>query len=255
VSALPRRARSLPARQLCVFAALLPGLLLQWRSDHALPLQLLLALAAAIAFEAIALLLRRQPAWPYLHEGSALVYTAVLLAWLPGLAGLPMLLSLFAALVLARQVFGGLGRNLFHPVAAGLAFAQVMAFAPLDSRPADWLSLAWLLGGIALLALRIVRWQAPVFLLAGAAAGAFASGHLAEQLGDPRWMLAAFFIAGDPVTVPESARARALAAAGAGLLGGSLGVVALPFALLAMNAASPLLDTWLDRGRTQAQGA
>jgi electron transport complex protein RnfD len=249
VNASARPARSLAARNLWLLAALLPGLLLQVRDDHGLPLRLLLALAAALAFEALSLLLRRQPLLPYLREGSAFVHAAILVAWLPTLESPRLLATVFVALVLARQAFGGLGRNLFHPVAAGVAFAQLAWLAPLPSTSAEhWLPFAWLLGGLVLVGLRIVRWQAPVFLLAGMCL-------LSNPLGDPRWLLAAFFVAGDALTTPQGARARALAAAGAGLAAGLGGVATLPFALLAMNAAAPLLDAWLDRGRPQAQRA
>jgi len=230
--------------------------LLQWRGDHALPLQLLLALAAAFAFESCALLLRRQPVLAYLREGSAFLYAALLVAWLPGIAAPGLLGALFVALVLARQAFGGLGLNVFHPVVAGVAFAQAACLAPAPlALPNDWLVPAWLLGGLALLLVRIWRWQAPVFLLAGTLAGMLVSGFRFELLADPAWMLAAFFIAGDPVTTPEDSRARAVAAASSGFFAGLLGVAVLPIALLAMNAASPLLDAAFDRGRPQVRHA
>jgi Na+-translocating ferredoxin:NAD+ oxidoreductase RnfD subunit len=93
-------------------------------------------------------------------------------------------------------------------------------------------------------ALRLVRWQAPVFLLAGAMCGLLATGQDWQAITDQRWWLAAIFIAGDPVSAAEDARARALVAAAAGMLGAIAGIGALPFALLAMNAATPLLDEW-----------
>jgi electron transport complex protein RnfD len=256
VSSAARPARSLAARNACLLAALLPGLLLQWRGDPSRPAHLLLAVAAALVLEALALLARRLPIAPYLREGSAITAAAMLVAWLPALAGLPLLLAVFVAVVLARQAFGGLGRNLFHPVAVAVAFAQALAFAPAAAlAPDPWLALAWAFGGLALMALRIVRWQAPLCLIAGACAGLLASGHGAAALADPRWLLAAFFVAGDSVTVAEDARARALTATLAGALAGVGGVVALPFALLAMNAAAPAVDAWLARRRAQAQPA
>jgi len=176
-------------------------------------------------------------------------------SWMPGLGGVPLLLTVFVALVLARQAFGGLGHNLFHPAAAGIAFALAAALAPLPGMRGDWVGAAWLLGGLVLLLLRIVRWQAPLFFLAGAAAAALARGHAIESLLGPTWILTAFFVAGDPVTSAEDARARALVAAAGGLLAGFGGIVVLPFALLAMNAASPLLDAAFDRARLKAQHA
>ena len=140
MSGPPRPARSLAARNLWMLAAVAPGMVLQWRGDHALPLQFLLAGMAALAFEAIALGVRRQPLLPYLREGSAVVQAALLVSWMPGLGGVPLLLTVFVALVLARQAFGGLGHNLFHPAAAGIAFALAAALAPLPGMVIPFIS-------------------------------------------------------------------------------------------------------------------
>lgn len=239
------RARSLAARNAWTLVALLPGIaLLCWRDGFALLAPLALAIAAALAFEAAALRIRAQPLAPYLREGSAVAYALVLLLWLPGWSGWRIPVVLFVALVLARQAFGGLGRHLLHPVAVGMACAQLLSVVP--SRDADpALALACALGGVLLLALRIVRWQAPILLLAGGALGVVASGHALGALVHPAWPLAAFFVAGDPVATAENPRARAAIALLAGLAAGFAGSVALlPFALLAMNIATPALDAW-----------
>jgi electron transport complex protein RnfD len=234
-----------------MLVALLPGIALQFRAEGPpILVSLAIALAAALAFESLSLVLRRQPLAPFLGEGSALVHAATVVAWLPALAAGPVLIALFAALVLARQAFGGLARNLFHPAAVGIGFA--LWFAPPDA-PAKELAFTWLAGGSFLVALRIVHWQAPALLLAGGALGALLGGHAFGSLVHPAWMLAAFFIAGDPVTTPENPRVRALAAAATGLLAALSGAFApalLPFALLAMNAATPALDAWRPRRRT-----
>ena len=243
-------ALGLAARSAWMFAALLPGIALQFRDEGPRILaSLAIALAAALVFESVSLAIRRQPLAPFLGEGSALVYAATLVAWLPATPAVPLLIALFAALVLARQAFGGLARNLFHPAAIGIGFA--LWFAP-PVVPRQALAFTWLAGGLFLVALRIVHWQAPAFLLAGGALGALLGGHAFGAIVHPAWMLAAFFIAGDPVTTPENPTVRALAAATTGLLAGLSGAFApalLPFALLAMNAATPALDAWRPRRR------
>ncbi len=93
-----------------------PGLLIQTIS----------ATVAALVAEAIVLKLRHQPLRTFLTDGSAVV-TAVLLAFaLPPLA--PWWLaasgSVFA-IVVAKHLFGGLGRNVFNPAMAGYALLLV----------------------------------------------------------------------------------------------------------------------------------
>ena len=247
---MPKRpSRSLAARNAWCLAALLPAIaLLCWRAGPALPASFALALLAALAIEAATLKLRKQPLAPFLREGSAVTIALALLLWLPALAGWKLVLVLFVALALARQAFGGLGRNLLHPLAVGVACAQLLAVPPPSPQADLALALPCLLGGLLLMGLRIVRWQAPLGLLAGAACGLLASGGSLETLAQPAWLLAAFFVAGDPVTTAEDPRARALAAGLAGLGAGLAGAIApalLPFALLAMNAATPALDAWL----------
>jgi len=245
-----RPALGLAARNAWMLAALLPGIALQYR-DAGPPVlvAMAIALAAALVFESVSLAIRRQPLAPFLREGSALVHAATVVAWLPAISAVPLAIALFAALVLARQAFGGLARNLFHPAAVGIGLA--LWFAPPDV-PAKELAFTWLAGGLFLVSLRIAHWQAPAFLLAGGALGVLLGGHKFGSLDHPAWMLAAFFIAGDPMTTPENPRARALAAAATGLLAGLAGAfapVVLPFALLAMNAATPSLDAWRPRRR------
>jgi electron transport complex protein RnfD len=249
-AAAKRPAMSLAARNAWMFAALLPGIAMQFREvGSSILATLALALAAAFIFESMALAIRRQPLAPFLREGSAFVHAATVVAWLPAISVLPVLVTLFVALVLARQAFGGLGRNLFHPAAVGIGLA--LWFAP-PLAPATDLAFAWLVGGLLLVALRIVRWQSPAFLIAGGAIGLLLGGHSIGSLSHPAWMLAAFFIAGDPLTTPEDPRARSLAVAAAGSLAGLAGAFApalLPFALLALNAATPALDAWRPRPR------
>jgi Na+-translocating ferredoxin:NAD+ oxidoreductase subunit D len=129
------------------------------------------------------------------------------------------------------------------------------AFGSVGAAGGEWLNLAALVGGVYLLARRIVRWQIPVAMLAGMVvpaalfhmidpgAHASASFHLAAGAT----MLGAFFIATDPVSAATSDRGRLVYGAGIGLLtwiirtwGGFPDGVA--FAVLIMNLAVPLID-------------
>ncbi|MCB1647804.1 MAG: RnfABCDGE type electron transport complex subunit D, partial [Pseudomonadales bacterium] len=117
-------------------------------------------------------------------------------------------------------------------------------------------NLAFLLGGIALILLRVIDWRIPTAMLLtlGALALLFLDGGSSESLGSPifHWltgatMLGAFFIATDPVTSPDSARGLWIFGIGTALLTfiiRTLGAYpeGLAFAILLMNAATPLIE-------------
>jgi len=101
-----------------------PGVLVStWFFGIGTLLNILLATSAALLFEALSLRLRRQPVRWTLSDNSALV-TAVLLgiAVPPGSEWWLVICGIFVAVVLSKQVFGGLGQNLFNPAMCGYAF-------------------------------------------------------------------------------------------------------------------------------------
>lgn len=89
-------------------------------------LQIGLAVFFAYLLEAASLRLLRRPLAPALGDGSALVT-----AWLFALCVPPLapwwiaFLGMFVAIVLAKQLYGGLGYNLFNPAMAGYALLLV----------------------------------------------------------------------------------------------------------------------------------
>ncbi len=104
-----------------VLLALLPAIVLYvlffgW----GIVVNILIAVVAALAFEALALLLRKRPLAPYLGDYSA-VLTAVLLALaLPPLAPWWLIVvATFFAIVFAKHLYGGLGYNPFNPAMIG----------------------------------------------------------------------------------------------------------------------------------------
>ena len=104
-----------------VLLALLPGIICAfWIFGWGIIFNILLAGITALTAEAAILRLRNRPALTTLLDGSALV-TAVLLALaLPPFAPwwIPVIGSLFA-IVIAKQLYGGLGYNPFNPAMAG----------------------------------------------------------------------------------------------------------------------------------------
>lgn len=120
-----------------VLAALLPGVAL---SVHfygvAVLVQLALATAAALAGEAAMLRLRGVPLRPFLSDGSAVLTAWLLALALPPLA--PWWLTVVAALfaiVVGKQLYGGLGNNPFNPAMLGFALAIVSFPAQMNAWP------------------------------------------------------------------------------------------------------------------------
>ena len=103
-----------------VLIALLPGTVcVTWIFGWGIVINILLASLAALLAEAAILALRKRPV-ATLQDGSALVTGVLLALALPPLAPwwIPVIGSLFA-IVIAKQLYGGLGYNPFNPAMAG----------------------------------------------------------------------------------------------------------------------------------------
>ncbi|MDR5874954.1 RnfABCDGE type electron transport complex subunit D [Halomonas sp. CUBES01] len=277
----------------------------------------LLAAAFGLGFEALILRLRKRSLHP-LNDSSALLTGVLLGASLPPaspwwLIGVGML----AAIVVAKQLYGGLGHNPFNPAMVGYALLLVSfptymtlwsppqplwpeglwgqitgsaSLAQIDglsgATPLDafkhkgagvsagdfwagqplpegtlnawrWVAVAWLAGGVLLLAKRLISWHIPVAMLGSMMVMAtLLHGFEADRFASP-WLhlftgatlFGAFFIATDPVSAATSQRGKLIYAAGIGVLimvirtwGGYPDAVA--FAVLLMNLGVPLLDLY-----------
>ena len=287
------------------------------------------SLIAAIVGEAFAVSLQGRAVRPVLMDGSGILTAWLLAISLPPFAPwwIAALGSLFAV-VISKQVFGGLGQNPFNPAMAArvmllISFPLEMTIwvspAPLDSahapgwlqslhitflsQPMDGMASAsllghvkteftrgsgldqalagyyapldamWgsragslgetaailiLLGGLFLIARRIITWHAPAAILLGVAVPALIFNAInANHYAGPMYhllsgglMLGAFFIVTDPVTSPNTATGQFVFGLGCGLLtwiirtwGGYPEGVA--FAVMLMNAATPLIDYYV----------
>jgi electron transport complex protein RnfD len=99
-------------------------------------LQLLIAGGSALLFEAAILSLRGRPLRQSLADGSALLSGVLLALALPPLA--PWWLAVVGALftiVIAKQLYGGLGHNLFNPAMVGYVVLLVTFPGPMGSWP------------------------------------------------------------------------------------------------------------------------
>jgi electron transport complex protein RnfD len=119
----------------------------------------------------------------------------------------------------------------------------------------EWIALAWLAGGVALLVIGLIRWHIPAGFIAGMTcfsgvtwlldADVYASPLF--HLSTPGAMLGAFFIATDPVTAATSDRGRLVYGALIGILACLLrtwGIYpdGIAFAVLIGNACAPVID-------------
>lgn len=315
-----RRARSTSRVMLMVILASLPGLLAQtlffgWGNLINVTWCVLLAMGA----EAAMLTARGKPVRFFLKDNTAAVTGLLLGLSLPQFA--PWWVSAVAvisAIVLAKQLYGGLGTNPFNPAMVGYALvlvafpvamttnwaepamlanapgfgetlniiftgqqttvdAYTMA-TPLDeykhkiathtavevlqhptfgagvARGWEWVNGAFLLGGLALLALRIITWHIPVSFLAALSLMSLAFGANEDQYAPLSLhllaggtMLGAFFIATDPVSAATSHQGKLIYGACIGIL---IYVIrtwgnypdAVAFSVLLMNFAVPFID-------------
>lgn len=302
-----------------------------WFFGFGILFQIALAAIFALALEAAMLKLRERPLRPFLSDYSAVV-TAVLFALcMPPLAPWWIALTgMLFAIVVAKQLYGGLGHNLFNPAMVG--FAAVIVAFPLDlsqwlaprqlspglpgfwqtaqaiftgslpealswdtisqATPLDalktgvaenrlvteirdasifgdfgglgweWIANFYALGGLWLLYRRVISWHVPVALLATVVVvtvpmwlmGPDTNPSPMQHIFSGALVLAAFFIATDPVSGCSTMKGRLIFGAGVAILtlairrfGGYPDGVA--FAVLLMNMAVPLIDR-LTRPRT-----
>lgn len=316
-----RNARPTSQVMLWVILATLPGLLAQtlffgWGNLINVVWCVLLALGS----EAAILALRRKPVAFFLKDNTAALTGLLLGLSLPQFT--PWWVSataVISAIVVAKQLYGGLGSNPFNPAMVGYALvlisfpvAMTVNWAeaatlwggapgfgetlttifsasqttidgwtmatPLDqykhqittltatevlqhptfgdqfARGWEWVNLAFLAGGLLLLALKIITWHIPVGFLVGLAIMSLAFGSNADlyaplslHLLAGGTMLGAFFIATDPVSAATSHQGKLIYGAGIGILiylirtwGNYPDAVA--FAVLLMNFAVPFID-------------
>lgn len=121
-----------------VLLALLPGIAAYvWVYGSGILATLAIASATALGSEAIVLRLRQRPVMPFLLDGSALVTAWLLALALPPLAPwwLVVVGTLFA-IVVAKQLYGGLGYNPFNPAMIGYAVLLISFPLPMSQWPA-----------------------------------------------------------------------------------------------------------------------
>lgn len=282
VSASPHaRAKSSVTKiMLCVLLALLPAAVagVLYFGEHAMKL-LLTTTASAMLFEFLCRLITRKS--QTVSDLSAAVTGLLLGMSLP--PDLPLwqgAAGSFAAIVIVKQLFGGIGRNFANPALTArvillLCFHQTMttwrmphtdavsAATPLVSGSASYWDLflgnaagcigetcaaALMLGGIFLMLTGIVSPAAPLAYLGSFALLTWVGGYdIPGQLLSGGLMLGAFFMATDYTTTPLTVSGKLIFGVCCGCLtffirhfGGYPEGVAL--AILLMNLLTPALD-------------
>ncbi len=106
-----------------VLLALIPGIIVYaWLYGGGILITIALATITALATEALMLILRRRPLSPFLSD-----YSAIITAWLLALAIPPLapwwliVIGTAFAIIVAKQLYGGLGYNPFNPAMVGYA--------------------------------------------------------------------------------------------------------------------------------------
>ncbi|EKM0362689.1 electron transport complex subunit RsxD [Cronobacter turicensis] len=316
-----------------VTLATVPGIAVQWYFfGYGSLVQILLAIVSALASEALVVRMRKLSLKSHLGDNSALLTGLLLGVSIPPLAPWWMVvLGTVFAVIIAKQLYGGLGHNPFNPAmigyvvllisfpvqmtnwlppqeiaatapgfldalqvifhgvtASGDTMSQlrmgidgVSQATPLDTfktglhagHPAgelleapiyggalaglgwQWVNLAYLAGGLFLLARGTIRWHIPASFLVTLAVCSTLGWLIAPEkflsplmhLLSGATMLGAFFILTDPVTASTTNKGRLVFGALAGLLvwlirsfGGYPDGVA--FAVLLANITVPLID-------------
>lgn len=103
-----------------VLLAALPGIAAQlWFFGWGTLFQIILAAISAIAAEAGVLKLRKQPIVPILKDNSALLTGLLLAVVFPARPWWMVVLGTVFAVIIAKQLYGGLGQNPFNPAMIG----------------------------------------------------------------------------------------------------------------------------------------
>lgn len=242
---------------------------------------ILLSMASAIGAEALMQkLLKRKIT---VDDGSAAVTGLLLALTLPPSVPwyVPIVGAAFA-IVIAKQVFGGLGDNFVNPALAGRAFLlasfpvamttfpalpdAVSSATPLSSEFAGTVNymdaflgriggsigevskVALLLGAAYLLIRRVIDWRVPVFYLGTLALLNLVFGRpVLDSVLLGGTLLGAFFMATDYVTSPVPPWGKVLYGVGIGVINFAIREYGaypegVTYAILLMNIATPLIE-------------
>lgn len=225
-----------------------------------------------------------------IQDGSAIVTGLLLALCLPSTVPLyiPIMGSVFAILIV-KCFFGGLGKNFMNPALAGRCFLLISFGTSMTQYAYDGVTgatplatlasggtasplaiflgstagvignctLALLIGGLYLWVVNGITWQIPVSTLVmftlflGAFGGhGFNPSWIAAEIAGGGIIMAAFFMATDPVTSPVTGTGQIVFGALVGLLAGLFRVFgasadSVSYAVIFANLITPLIDKFI----------
>jgi len=262
-----RTADSLARRSWGQGIAMIPLFVSACFTGHAEILRvLLICLVSAIAFEFLAAKLFQKKEG--LRSGEAVLAAALFSLLMPsGCSSEILILGVFMAVFVAKELFGGTGAYLLHPVLLARVFLQ-LCFPTVMSEPmllagegSVWTLGALGIGGVLLLKQKQGYWETPVLFMSVC--------FICEALFGGREMpfaffsgvlLTALFILADPVALPLTRKGTIFFALGAAILSARLSpegfsIRSAAYAILLMNLLTPWLDLWLKPVPYQAKQA
>ncbi len=217
---------------------------------------LLICLVSAIAFELLAAKLFRKK--ENLRNGEAVLVATLFSLLMPSRCPSEVvILGVFMAVFAAKDVFGGTGSYLLHPLLLARVFLQ-LCFPKAMSEPMllagdgnVWTLVGIGLGGIILLKQKQGYWETPIlFMSVCFVCEALFGGQEMPLAFFSGVLLTSFFLLADPVTLPLTRKGTALFVLGAAFLSSKLGpdgfsIRSAGYAVLSMNLLTPWLDVWL----------
>ncbi len=217
---------------------------------------LLICLVSATAFEFMAAKLFKKK--ENLRGGEAVLVAALFALLLPSKCPSEVvILGVFMAVFVAKELFGGTGSYLLHPLLLARVFLQV-CFPKVMSEPMllagdgnVWTLVALGIGGILFFMQKQGYWETPVlFMSACFICEALFGGRQMPLAFFSGVILTSFFLLADPVTLPLTRKGTTLFVLGAGFLSSRLGpegfsIHSAGYAILSMNLLTPWLDVWL----------
>lgn len=146
---------------LMVTLAMIPGILVTtYVFGLGVLVNIFLAIVFALAFEAIMLYLRKRPIRVYLNDKSALLTAVIIGVALPALAPWWLtFIGVFFAIVVAKQLYGGLGYNTFNPAMVAYAILLIAFPAEMTTYWQTPTMLAAQSGGLSLGLLETINFQ------------------------------------------------------------------------------------------------
>ncbi|HOW58788.1 MAG TPA: RnfABCDGE type electron transport complex subunit D [Candidatus Omnitrophota bacterium] len=217
---------------------------------------LLFSIISAVAFDFLGakILFKKER----VNNGEAVLSATLLTLLLPRNCPFEIaVFGIFLAVFVVKELFGGTGSYLFHPVLAARIFLQ-MSFPGffensgmiLEEKSALWILGGLLVSGVAVISQKNNR-EIPLFyiMISLLCVLLFHSGM--ESLTVLNWIFfTAFFLLGDSVAMPLTRKGTRIFVLGAALLNfffeaKGFSMAAAGYAILLMNALTPWLDVMM----------